>query len=373
MSVELSQTLPLEALHRALGARFAPFAGYAMPVQYAGILAEHAWTRESAGLFDVSHMGPCFLHAPAGEGQEQAAARLERVVPSDMAGLKPGQQRYTLLLDEDGRVLDDLIVGRLPSGEGRFYAVVNAGCKENDFPRIERATGLRVERRDRGALLAVQGPKAAAVMARLVPDALGLTFMQVGMFGWQGEELVISRSGYTGEDGFEVLVAPQQAEAFARALLQQPEVKPIGLGARDTLRLEAGLCLYGHDLTETTSPIEADLAWVIQKRRRAAADFPGAARILGELTEGAQRKRVGLVMRDKAPAREGAEIVAGGTSIGRITSGTVAPTLGRTIAMGYVEAAFSAPGTAVDVLVREQPRAAEIVSMPFVPHRYVRG
>lgn len=373
MSVETLQTLPLEGLHRELGARFAPFAGYAMPVQYSGILAEHAWTRENAGLFDVSHMGPCLLHAPAGESQEQAAARLERVVPSDISALKPGQQRYTLLLDDDGRVLDDLIVGRLPTGEGRLYAVVNAGCKETDFPRIEHATGLRVERRDAGALLALQGPKAAAALARLAPGVLALTFMQLGLFPWEGAELVVSRSGYTGEDGFEVLVPLQQAPAFARALLQQPEVKPIGLGARDTLRLEAGLCLYGHDLTPETSPIEADLAWVIQKRRRAAGDFPGAARILGELGAGAARKRVGLVMRDKAPAREGAEIFAAGRRIGRVTSGTVGPTLGRAIAMGYVEAAFAAPGTAVEVMVRDQPRAAEITPMPFVPHRYVRG
>lgn len=373
MNVETLQSLPLECLHRELGARFAPFSGYAMPVQYAGILAEHAWTREHAGLFDVSHMGPCFLHAPPGETQEQAAARLERVVPSDMMGLKPGQQRYTLLLDDEGRVLDDLIVGRLPLGEGRFYAVVNAGCKEADFPRLENAAGLRVERRDAGALLALQGPEAASALARLVPDAVALTFMQLGLFSWAGAELVVSRSGYTGEDGFEVLVPPQQAEAFARALLQQPEVRPIGLGARDTLRLEAGLCLYGHDLTTETSPIAADLAWVIQKRRRAAADFPGAARILAELAQGPVRKRIGLVMREKAPAREGAEIVAQGRSIGRVTSGTVGPTLGRAIAMGYIDVAFSAPGTAVDLVVRDQPRAAEVVPMPFVQHRYVRG
>jgi aminomethyltransferase len=201
----------------------------------------------------------------------------------------------------------------------------------------------------------------------------GLVFMQLGFFAWRGAELVASRSGYTGEDGFEVLVPPAQAEAFARALLDQPEVKPIGLGARDTLRLEAGLCLYGHDLTHETSPIEADLAWVIQKRRRAQADFPGAARILAELANGPARKRVGLVMLDKAPAREGAEIVADGRSVGRVTSGTVGPTVGRAIAMAYVETAFAAPGTRLEVVVRNQPRAADVVSMPFAPHRYVRG
>jgi len=367
------QSLPLQALHQELGARFAPFAGYAMPVQYEGILAEHAWTRSEAGLFDVSHMGPCFLVAPAGESQEAAAARLEQVVPSDVVNLKPGQQRYTVLLDDDGRVLDDLIIARPRDDGGRFYTVVNAGCKDGDFVRIEAATGLRVERRDDGALLALQGPKAAQALERLVPGVGRLTFMTFDAFPWRGAELVISRSGYTGEDGFEALIPPAQAEAFARALLAQPEVKPIGLGARDTLRLEAGLCLYGHDLTTDTSPIEADLAWVIQKRRRAAADFPGAARILAELADGPARKRVGLVLVDKAPAREGAEIVAEGRSIGRVTSGTVSPTLGRAISMGYVEAAFATPGARVDILVRNQPRPADVVPMPFVPHRYVRG
>lgn len=367
------QSLPLQALHQELGARFAPFAGYSMPVQYAGILAEHAWTRTEAGLFDVSHMGPCFLHAPSGEGQEQAARRLEQVVPSDLLNLKPGQQRYTVLLDDGGRVLDDLIVARPREDGGRFYTVVNAGCKDGDFVRIEAATGLRVERRDDGALLALQGPKAAKTLERLVPGVGGLTFMTHAVFAWQGAELVISRSGYTGEDGFEALIPPGMAEAFARALLSQPEVKPIGLGARDTLRLEAGLCLYGHDLTTETSPIEADLAWVIQKRRREARDFPGAERMLAELATGPVRKRVGLALLDKAPAREGAEIVAEGRCIGRVTSGTVSPTLGRAISMGYLESAFAAPGARVEILVRNQPRAADVIPMPFVPHRYVRG
>lgn len=357
--------LLLQALHQELGARFAPFAGYAMPVQYAGILAEHAWTRQHAGLFDVSHMGPAFL------GGADPVVAIERLVPSDIAGLKPGTQRYTLLLDQAGRVRDDLMVGRPPEGEV-LYTVVNAACKEADFAAMA-AAGLEVERADAGALLALQGPEAAQALERLVPGVAALRFMQLAFFSWRGARLTISRSGYTGEDGFEVLVPPEAAEAFARALLAEPEVKPIGLGARDTLRLEAGLCLYGHDLTEETSPIEAGLAWVIQKRRREAADFPGAGRILEELAHGPPRKRVGLVMTERAPAREGAEILAGGQPIGAVTSGTFGPSLGRAISMGYVAAEFAEPGTRLEVLVRGQPRAAEVSALPFVPHRYVRG
>lgn len=365
--------LPLEPLHQALGARFAPFAGYSMPVQYEGVLAEHAWTRTHAGLFDVSHMGPAELVA----GDHAAgAAVLERLVPSDIQGLKPGQQRYTVLLNQEGGILDDLMAARPREDDGRLWLVVNAGCKEADFPLIAAMAGgaARLERLDHGALLALQGPEAAQALARLVPETAQLSFMQVarfetGLFG----RLVISRSGYTGEDGFEIWVAPEFAAAFAEAVLSQPEVKPIGLGARDTLRLEAGLCLYGHDLDPETSPIEADLAWVIQKRRRLAGDFPGAERILRELKEGPAKRRVGLLLDDRAPAREGAQIQHEGLAIGQVTSGGVGPTIGRAISMGYVAAAYAAPGQRVDVLVRDRPRPATIVALPFTPHRYVEG
>lgn len=367
--------LLLAQMHAGLGARFAPFAGYDMPVQYEGVLAEHAWTRTQAGLFDVSHMGPAFLSDPAGGGFSEAAKRLERLVPSDIAGLKPGQQRYTMLLNAQGGVEDDLIVGR-PSEDDparAVYLVVNAGCKEADFARIAGDTGLVIERADDGALLALQGPMAHIALERIVSGVSRLKFMQFASFASPFGELLVSRSGYTGEDGFEVLIAAQHAEAFARALLDQPEVKPIGLGARDTLRLEAGLCLYGHDLDPATSPIEADLAWTIQKRRRQAGDFPGAARILAELAGAPARRRVGLLLADRALAREGAEIVSDGRIIGTVTSGGFGPTLQRAISMGYVEAGFAQMGAGVDILVRGQARRAQIVPLPFVPHCYVKG
>lgn len=370
-----AKPLLLAQLHAGLGARFAPFAGYDMPVQFEGILAEHAWVRAQAGLFDVSHMGPAFLFGPEGEGFEEAARRLEKLVPSDLIGLKPGQQRYSVLLNEQGGIEDDLIIGRPadPDWAHGLYVVVNAGCKEADFGRIAGMTGLRVDRQDDRALLALQGPLAKSVLERLVPGVSRLFFMQFASFDSAFGQLVISRSGYTGEDGFEVLVRPDQAKDFAQALLSQPEVKPIGLGARDTLRLEAGLCLYGHDLDAGTSPIEADLAWIIQKRRRLAGDFPGAARVLGELAAGPARKRMGLLLTDRAPAREGAQIQADGRIIGAVTSGGFAPSLQRAISMGHIEAAFAQLGKRVDILVRGQPREAEITALPFVPHRYVKG
>jgi len=315
-------------------------------------------------------MGPAELVAA---DHAAGAAVLERLVPSDIQGLKPGQQRYTVLLNQEGGVLDDLMVARPQEDDGRLWLVVNAGCKEADFTLIAAMAG-DAARLDHGALLALQGPEAAQALARLVPGTAQLSFMQVarfetGMFG----RLVISRSGYTGEDGFEIWVAPEFAAPFAEAVLSQPEVKPIGLGARDTLRLEAGLCLYGHDLDIATSPIEADLAWVIQKRRRAAGDFPGAERILKELKEGPSKKRVGLLLDDRAPAREGAQIQHEGLAIGQVTSGGFGPTIGRAVSMGYVSAAFAAPGQRVDVLVRDRPRPATIVALPFTPHRYVKG
>lgn len=377
MQNEMAQPIPLllASLHQSLGARFAPFAGYAMPVQFEGILAEHAWTRTQAGLFDVSHMGPAFLRGRNDEGFDFVASQLEHLVPSDIAGLKPGQQRYSVLLNEQGGIEDDLIIGRpvhqaLADG---LYVVVNAGCKEADFALIAGKTGLRVYREDHRALLALQGPLAHVALERLVPGVSRLFFMQFASFDSAFGGVLVSRSGYTGEDGFEVLVVPERAEAFAQALLSQPEVRPIGLGARDTLRLEAGLCLYGHDLDRQTSPIEADLTWIIQKRRRQAGDFPGSARILAELASGPSRKRVGLLLTDRAPAREGAQIVHEERPVGVVTSGGFSPILQRAISMGYVEAAFANIGARLQVLVRGQAREAEIVALPFVPHRYVKG
>jgi aminomethyltransferase len=376
--------LPLDGLHRARGAKFGGFADYDMPITYPlGMMGEHAWTREKAGLFDVSHMGPCFIGLPKDHGlapdnaHAAIAAQIERIVPGDIKGLKPGQIRYSMLLNASGGVLDDLMIARPsePEAQGDLYVVVNAGGKRADWAIMAQAfdAGTRIVRADDRALLALQGPTAESVMATLCPDAAAMSFMSyarltVGSFG----RLTISRSGYTGEDGYEILVKADQALGFAEALLADERVQLIGLGARDSLRLEAGLCLYGHDLDPDTTPIEADLAWTIQKRRRVAADFPGAARIMAHLKDGAPRKRVGLRPLERAPAREGVEIQANGAKIGIVTSGGFSPTLNTPISMGYVEAAFAAPGARVDLLVRGQHRAAEIVPLPFVPHRYKR-
>jgi aminomethyltransferase len=371
---------PLAALHRALGARMVPFAGYSMPVQYpTGILAEHAWTREHAGLFDVSHMGPAFLtlSRPRGDVDHDHAALaaiVESLTSVDARGLKPGDMRYTLMLNESGGILDDMMVGRLPDGRSdRLYVVVNAATKEADFARIERAAlgAAWIAKGDHG-LLALQGPEAAAVMATVVPEATGLGFMQVGVFAHDGAQLTVSRSGYTGEDGFEVLVPGDRAAALWSRFLSDGRVKPIGLGARDSLRLEAGLPLYGHDLDERTSPIEGGLAFAIAKRRRAAADFPGADRILAELAGQPARVRVGLLV-DAAPAREGAEIMDdSGSPVGRVTSGGFSPTLKRAIALGFVPPPLAAQGTVLAVNVRGRAQAATVTAVPFVPHRYFR-
>lgn len=379
----LKQTV-LWDLHRRLGARMAGFGGYDMPIQYPlGVLGEHNWTREKAGLFDVSHMGPCWLELTAPSGDPAAdfsavAALIERVFGGDVGGLAPGQLRYGCLLAPDGGILDDLFVGRHPSPsmQHRLYVIVNAGTKEADFALIEAAAGgaARLIRADDGGLIALQGPAAKDVIVNIAPGATALGFMTFALFESRGfGPVVISRSGYTGEDGFEILVGPDQAEALAALLLAHAAVKPIGLGARDSLRLEAGLHLYGHDMDATRSPVEAGLAWTIQKARRARADFPGAARILREFAEGTAQKRVGLKMLDKAPAREGATVLApDGAPIGVVTSGGFGPTAGGPIALAYVAAAHAAVGTRLSVLVRDQPRAAEVVSLPFVPHRYVR-
>lgn len=374
---------PLADRHRALGARMVPFGGYAMPVQYpTGIIAEHGWTREHAGLFDVSHMGPCLLRlvGPTGDpdfDHRAVAGLIEPLVTGDVAGLKPGQLRYTLLLNGEGGVVDDLMVARPadPAEAGTLYIVVNAGTKDGDFARIQEAAGERatLTRADDCGLLALQGPEAAAVMGDLVPDATGLSFMRYAAFMFEGERLLISRSGYTGEDGFEILVPPAAAGALWDRLLSDDRVKPIGLGARDSLRLEAGLPLNGHDLDATTSPVEADLGFAISKRRREAGDFLGAARILRELHEGPARLRVGIRPEGRAPAREGTEIRdADGRPVGVVTSGGFGPTAGGPVAMGYVAADVAKPETPVTLVVRGKDMPATVVAMPFVPHRYFR-
>jgi aminomethyltransferase len=367
------KTTPLDALHRELGARMVPFAGYQMPVQYdAGIIAEHTHTRTAAGLFDVSHMGQAVLR-----GDDPAAA-FERLVPGNITGLAPGAMRYTLLLNEAGGILDDLMVTRPsePGSEDRIYLVVNAACKDANFAHIgEQLQGtVTLERADDRVLLALQGPQAAAVLARLAPAAGDLVFMRASGMTVDGVDCYVSRAGYTGEDGFEISLPADAAEAIARRLLGEPEVEPAGLGARDSLRLEAGLCLYGHDIDTTTTPVEAALTWAVAKRRREGADFPGAATILAQLKDGAVRRRVGLLPEGRAPVREGAPISdSDGTEIGRITSGGHSPTLGRPIAMGYVATASAKPGTEVQVELRGRPVTTVVAALPFVEPRYYRG
>ena len=380
MSDENLKTVVLNDKHVAAGGRMVPFSGYSLPVQYpAGIMAEHKWTREHAGLFDVSHMGPSFLtlESPTGDAEADhaaVAALVEPLVCGDIKGLKPGQIRYTLLLNASGGALDDLMIARSPLYPGSLYIVVNAGTKEGDFALIERAAAGKAKftRADDGALLALQGPEAVAVLSAIVPGVEDLGFMTYAPFQWQGDKLIVSRSGYTGEDGYEILCDAGRASALWEALLADARVKPIGLGARDSLRLEAGLPLYGHDLDETVSPTEAGLRFAISKRRREAADFPGAERILREFAGDLSRIRVGLLV-DGAPAREGAEILdASGAVIGVVTSGGFAPTLGRAIALGFVPPAHAAPGTMLTVSVRGRAQPARVTETPFVPHRYYR-
>jgi aminomethyltransferase len=373
-------TVPLNDQHIAAGGRMVPFSGYSLPVQYpTGIMAEHKWTREQAGLFDVSHMGPCFLTLTGSTGDADSdyaeiAGIVEPLVCGDILNLKPGQIRYTLFLNESGGVLDDLMIGRSPLHPGALYIVVNAGIKEADFSRLKAAAGdrARLQRADDNVLLALQGPKAAEILSKLVPGVSELSFMTYSTFPWGDEDLTISRCGYTGEDGFEILCSPQQAPRLWETMLSDERVKPIGLGARDSLRLEAGLPLYGHDLDETISPIEADLGFAVSKRRREAADFPGAQRILAEREGKLSRKRVALIV-EGAPAREGAEILdAAGNAIGVVTSGGFAPTLGKAIALGFVPPEHAAIGTKLQVSVRGRLQPAEAVAAPFVPHNYFR-
>jgi aminomethyltransferase len=376
MNEASNRKTPLHALHVELGARMAPFAGYDMPIHYpAGVLAEHLHTRKAAGLFDVSHMGQALI-----EGADHAAVAtfLESLCPADLLNLAPGRQRYTQLLNETGGIVDDLMVTRPPGANGSLRLIVNAARKAVDFALIREQLplGVRLTPLPEAALIALQGPLAAATLRRLAPGE-GLetmAFMSARPAGLAGFETFVSRSGYTGEDGYEISLASTHAERFARILLSQPDVAPIGLGARDSLRLEAGLCLYGHELDETVDPIEADLSWSIQKRRRVEGGFPGARRIQGELANGPDRQRVGVRPDGRAPAREGTEIVSADSApIGVVTSGGFGPSVGGPIAMGYVARAHATVGTPISLMVRGKPLSARIATLPFHPHAYYRG
>lgn len=362
------KTTPLDALHRALGAKMVPFAGYAMPLHYAtGILREHLHVRAAAGLFDVSHMGQLRLL-----GDERVAA-LEQIVPGDIAALPVGRVRYTMLTNDAGGILDDLMVAKRADA---LALVVNAATKESDIALIADSLpqGVALALEPGRALLALQGPKAAAILARFIPDIDRLPFMAETRAELAGAKITLTRSGYTGEDGFELSIPADRADVAARLLLDEPEVLPIGLGARDSLRLEAGLCLYGHDIDETTNPVEADLVWTISKRRRAEGGFPGDALVKSQIASGPTRRRVGILPDGKAPAREGTEIQdIAGRPVGRITSGGFGPSADRPVAMGYVEAASAHPGTPLQLIVRGKALPATVAPMPFVPHRYFKS
>ena len=382
-ATELRHT-PLHALHLELGGRMVPFAGYSMPVQYpAGLMAEHRHTRTAAGLFDISHMGQLRLVGP------DAAAALETLMPVDVIGLAPGKQRYGLLLNDEGGIVDDLVF--FNEGHDSLFLIVNGACKEGDLELIQRKIGhrCRVQPLPEHALLALQGPQAAAVLARLSPGIERFVFMTGGAVKIGDVPAFATRSGYTGEDGFEISVAAADAERLARLLLGQPEVQPIGLGARNSLRLEAGLCLYGSDLDPTTTPVEASLTWAIQKVRRAGGaregGFPGATKVIAQLAastgaagrldhETLKRKRVGLVALERVPVREGTVLRnAEGTDVGLVTSGLLGPTVDRPIAMAYVATAYAEPGTRIDAIVRGKAVPMEVTQMPFVLARYFRG
>ena len=370
-------TTPLDSWHRKLGARMVPFAGYAMPVQYdltgdlaarckGGVMAEHLHTRSHAGLFDVSHMGQAMLTGP------NVAMALETLVPGDIIGLKPGRQRYTLFTNPAGGIIDDLMVAKL--ADDSLFLVVNASRKATDFAHLAENLSETLTVMDDRALLALQGPEAAAVMARLSPEAAALPFMGIAALRIAGVDCLVSRSGYTGEDGFEISIPAADAEMIADALIQQPEVVPIGLGARDSLRLEAGLCLYGNDLDELTSPIEAGLTWVIGKRRKMNWDFPGGLVMRDQLDIGPVRRRVGIRPDGRASARGQTMIVAeDGTEAGLITSGGFGPSVNGPIAMGYVRKDLAADGTRLNLIVRGKTIPATVVPLPFKPHRYIRG
>ena len=365
---------PLNALHIELGARMVPFAGYSMPVQYPmGLMAEHHHTRAEAGLFDVSHMGQLRLVGP------DAAAAFESLMPVDVIDLPVGKQRYGLLLTDEGTIIDDLMFVNRGTD---IFVIVNGACKAGDIAHIQARIGSRCQviPMSERALLALQGPKAVDALSRMVTGVEKLVFMTGAAFEWQGADLFITRSGYTGEDGFEISVGNTVVDAFARALLAQAEVKPIGLGARNSLRLEAGLCLYGNDIDTTTTPIEAGLNWAIQKVRRTggarAGGFPGATIVLGQLdgTHPLTRKRVGLIAQERVPVREHVELQSlQGVKIGEVTSGLLGPTANVPVAMGYVEAGNAAIGTVVHAMVRSKAVPMTVSAMPFVPNRYYRG
>ena len=379
------QKTPLHALHVELGARMVPFAGYSMPVQYpAGVMAEHKHTRTAAGLFDISHMGQLRLVGP------DAAAAFETLMPVDVVDLAPGKQRYGLLLNDAGGILDDLMF--FNEGHGSLFVIVNGACKVADLAHIQQTIGARcdVQPMPDHALLALQGPQAAATLARLSPGIERFVFMTGGAVQIGGIPAFVTRSGYTGEDGFEISVKGSDAEALARLLLAQPEVQPIGLGARNSLRLEAGLCLYGNDIDETTTPVEASLNWAIQKVRRTggarAGGFPGADKVLAQLAAAAsgtsgiadhdtlKRRRVGLVALERIPVRDGTPLQSfEGMAIGQVTSGLLGPTVDRPVAMGYVAAAYAEPGTRIQAVVRGKLVPMEVSTLPFLPARYHRG
>jgi aminomethyltransferase len=374
----LSETLqrtPLYEAHKALGAKLVPFAGYEMPVQYpTGVMAEHNWTRANAGLFDVSHMGQCFIVGPDFETTSRA---MEKLVPADITGLAPHQQRYSQLLNEDGGVLDDLMITRAAykNYEGWLYVVVNASRKEADYAHIAKylPEGVTLQKGEDMALLALQGPKAVEVLTKFAPAAADLKFMHYAALDIEGIAAHVTRSGYSGEDGYELSVFAKDAQRLWDLLMADDLVRPIGLGARDSLRLEGGLCLYGHELDETTSPNEAGLLWSIAKRRREEGGFIGAARVQKELAHGVLRKRVGIKPEGRAPARDGTEIQnAEGRKIGVITSGGFGPSVNGPIAMGYVETAFADVGTTVNLIVRGQALAAQIIKLPFIPNNFKR-
>ena len=360
------RSTPLHDLHVELGGKMVDFAGWSMPVQYqAGIMAEHRHCRGQAGLFDVSHMGQVELRG------ENVAAELEKLVPSSITTLAPGKARYTVLTNEKGGILDDLIVAN--AGD-HLFLVVNASMRDQDIAHMRgNLNGVElVERADRG-LVALQGPAAVAVLETLAPGAADLRFMETAIIPVGGADCRVSRLGYTGEDGFEISMPADAAVDLAKRLLEDERVAPIGLGARDSLRLEAGLCLYGNDIDEETSPVEAQLNWIIQKRRREAGDFPGAERILGELADGPKRKLVGILPDGRAPARQGTMICdKSGEEIGLITSGGFGPTVDGPVSMGYVSSGYAEPGVSVDLMVRGTARPGQVVALPFTPHHYLR-
>lgn len=378
---ETLKRTPLYDCHVAAGGKMVPFAGYEMPVQFEGVKQEHLWTRAHAGLFDVSHMGPCFLtltdtSLEGDEAHAAIAALIEELVPSNIAGLKRCQARLTVLLNEDGGILDDLIITRPEPDElqGTLYIVVNGAVKHQDWALFEdtfagRATLTRADDR---CLLALQGPEAVDVLKDYFPGCEDLRFMQSKRMYWNDVRCGVARLGYTGEDGYEILIFAEPANALAKQLLADPRVKPIGLGARDSLRLEAGLCLYGQDMDPSRDPVEADLAWVIQKVRRERADFRGAARITKALADGPAEKRVGIRPLERAPAREGTEVHVDGTKVGVVTSGGFGPTVDGPVAMGYVRTDLAKPGTAIDLMVRGKARRGEICALPFTPANYKR-